>query len=64
VETCSKAFFGFVQGMGKVHAFQMLAFCHWLVLLTHCCFCLALMKPISWFVHSDMENTLKPVQMF
>ena len=48
--------------MEKVHAFQMMLFCSWLVLITHCQFCHALMDKISWSVHSEMEQSEKPVQ--
>ena len=48
--------------MEKVHAFHKSLFCHWLVLITHCQFCLVLMLENSWIVHSDMENAEKPVQ--
>ncbi len=48
--------------MGKVHAFHNSLFCHWLVLITRCQFCLVLMLKNSWSVHSDMETAEKPVQ--
>jgi hypothetical protein len=48
--------------MGKVHAFHKSLFCHWLVLISHCQFCPALMDKKSWSVHSEMEPAEKPVQ--
>lgn len=62
VKTCSKAISAQCLGYGKSPCFQVALFCHWLVLITHCQFCLVLMEKDSWSVRSDMETTEKTVQ--
>ena len=48
--------------MGKVHAFHKSLFRHWLVLITRCQFCHALMLENSWSVHFVMEVKENTVQ--
>ncbi len=62
VETCSKALLTSTVGHGKSPCFSEVTFLQLVGLITHCQFCHTLMEKKTWSVHSDRENTEKPVQ--